>query len=73
MGKKYLVIVDRYLNWPIVEQANKGDSGLIKALRQCFATWGSPEQLTSDGGPEFTSTITQSFLHTWDYVTECLL
>ena len=32
MGKQYLVIVDRYSNWPIVEQANEGASGLIKAF-----------------------------------------
>ena len=32
-GHTYLVIVDRYSNWPIVERAEEGATGLIKTLR----------------------------------------
>jgi len=35
-GCKYLVIVDRYSNWPIVEGAHNGASGLIDCLRRTF-------------------------------------
>ena len=37
-------------------------------LRRAFATYGTPEELASDGGPELTSTETRSFLphpHGW--------
>ena len=60
-GVPYLVIVDRYSNWPIVERSRDGAAGLISSLRQTFTTFGIPEELASDGGPEFTATITQRF------------
>ena len=61
-GVPYLVIVDRYSNWPIVERSRDGAAGLISLLRQTFTTFGIPEELASDGGPEFSATITQRFL-----------
>ena len=65
MGKYYLVSVDRYSNWPIVDRARDGSSGLIDSLRRSFVTYGIPEELASDGGPEFTSRSTESFLKSW--------
>ena len=64
-GNNYLVIVDRYSNWPIIEKSDNGSQGLIKTLRQTFATYGIPDELSSDGGPEFTANTTQSFLKNW--------
>lgn len=64
-GHNYLVIVDRYSNWPIVERAYSGSKGLISCLRRTFTTFGISDELSSDGGPEFTSTITKTFLHNW--------
>jgi len=64
-GHNYLVIVDRYSNWPIVERATDGSAGLINSLRRCFVTYGIPDELSSDGGPEFTASSTRQFLHTW--------
>ena len=64
-GKNYLVVVDRYSNWPIVEQAANGANGLIAALRRIFVTYGISDELTSDGGPEFTASDTRSFLRNW--------
>ena len=64
-GKHYVVIVDRYTNWIIIEQATNGASGLVELLRKQFTTYGIPEELASDGGPEFTSTTTQKFLSAW--------
>ena len=57
-GGNYLVIVDRYSNWPIVERAAKGSQGLIDCLRKTFVTLGIPDELASDGGPEFVATNT---------------
>ena len=64
-GHNYLVIVDRYSNWPIVEEAANGATGLIAALRRIFVAYGISDELTSDGGPEFTSIKTSTFLHSW--------
>ena len=64
-GHTYLVIVDRYSNWPIVERAKDGAQGLINVLRQTFATYGIPDKLSSDGGPEFVAHTTRQFLHHW--------
>ena len=57
--------VDRYSNWPIVEEAAHGSTGLISALRRIFVTYGISDELTSDGGPEFTSLATTRFLKNW--------
>ena len=65
MGHHYLVVVDRYSNWPIVEETANGSSGLIRSLRRTFVTYGIAEELTNDGGPEFTASQTDSFLKAW--------
>jgi len=64
-GQSYLVIVDRYSNWPVIQQAASGAQGLIKCLRSTFATYGIPDELASDGGPEYTCHDTQEFLANW--------
>ena len=64
-GLNYLVIVDRYSNWPIVERSQNGSSGLINSLRRTFVTYGIPEEMSSDGGPEFTASDTRQFLKDW--------
>ena len=60
-GHHYLVIVDRYSNWPIAERAHGGSQGLIRT----FTTFGISDELSSDGGPEFPSTATLAFLRNW--------
>ena len=64
-GTHYLVIVDRYSNWPIISRSPGGAKGLINNLRLAFVTYGTPEELASDGGPEFTATDTRAFLRDW--------
>ena len=49
-SKEYVVIVDRYSNWPMVYRSESSAEGLIKRLRETFVTFGIPEELTSDGG-----------------------
>ena len=44
-GHTYLVIVDRYSNWPIVERAKDGAQGLINVVRQLFHLWHSRRTL----------------------------
>ena len=62
---EYVVIVDRYSNWPMVFRSEGGADGLVKRLRESFVTFGVPEELTSDGGPQFTAGKTQQFLKSW--------
>lgn len=64
-GLNYLVVVDRYSNWPIVERALDGCKGLITCLRRVFVTFGISDELASDGGPEFTAAATKTFLRNW--------
>ena len=64
-GRHYLVVVDRYSGWPIVEQAKEGAKGLITCLRRTFVTYGISDDLSSDGGPEFISSETATFLKNW--------
>ena len=63
-GVRY-VGVDRYSNWPIIAKASAGWAGLVNILRHIFATYGTPEELASDGGPEYTTTDTRQFIRTW--------
>lgn len=64
-GHYYLVCVDRYSNWPIVEESREGAKSLINSLRRTFVTYGIPDELSSDGGPEFKATSTETFLRNW--------
>jgi hypothetical protein len=64
-GLTYLVVVDRYSNWPIIERAQDGSKGLINCLRRTFVTFGIPDECATDGGPEFTAAATQTFLKEW--------
>ena len=63
--KNYLVVVDRYSNWPTIEQAQVGSKGLIDCLRRIFGTFGIPDDCATDGDPEFTATVTCPFLKDW--------
>lgn len=64
-GSSYLVIVNQYSNWPVIEQARNGARGLIDSLRCVFSTFGMPDECASDSSHEFTSTATTNFLNDW--------
>ncbi|KAI0212701.1 hypothetical protein LSAT2_002356 [Lamellibrachia satsuma] len=69
-GCHYLVVGDRLSGWVDIYKTPPGTpysgaTGLIACLRQMFATFGVPEILSSDGGPEFTASETSNFLSRW--------
>ena len=69
-GRHYLLVGDRLSGWVEVfgspaGTALAGAAGLICHLRSFFATFGVPEELSSDGGPEFTAGRTEAFLRLW--------
>ena len=53
-GYNYLVIVDRYSNWPAVFRikVKEGADELCRLLRRHFATFGCPDELATDGGSQ---------------------
>ena len=70
-GHHYLIVGDRLSGWPEIFSTptgspQSGARGLIACLRSCFSTFGVPEELSSDGGPEFIASATQGFLSRWD-------
>ena len=69
-GCHYLVVGDRLSGWVEVLGSTAGtnlasSAGLVRHLRSFFATFGVPEEISSDGGPEFTAKGTQDFLRLW--------
>ena len=64
-GFTYIVKVDRFSNWPSIYQVKKA-SGFIKALQHHFITHGSSEEISTNGGPEYTAIGTQEFLELWN-------
>ena len=69
-GHHYLVAGDRLSGWSEIFSTPSGSAwsgarGLIGCLRSLFSTFGVPDELSSDGGPEFTAGVTKEFLKTW--------
>lgn len=69
-GRHYLVVGDRLSGWVEVLSSTAGtnlggSAGLVRHQRSFFATFGVPEELSSDGGPEFTAGETENFLRLW--------
>ena len=51
-GKNHLVVVDRYSNWPIIEQAQAGSKGLFTT--HIWNIW-HPGLMCNGGWPDFTA------------------
>ena len=69
-GNHYLIVVDRLTNWADVRRARPktneaGTQGLIDLFREVFKNYGVPIEISSDGGPEYTSSEFDSFLKRW--------
>lgn len=69
-GRHFLVIGDRFSGWTDVFATPQGShisgaAALTRLLRSYSGTFGVPEELSTDGGPEFTASTTQDFLQIW--------
>ena len=65
-GKFFLIIGERLSGWAEIvnvkpNSENLGSEGLCKAFRQDFQTFGVPNEITSDGGPEFIALETEFY------------
>ena len=70
-GRHFLIVGDRLSGWSDVFGTPAGTTvtganALVRLLRSYFATFGVPEEILSDGGPEFTTFVTQDFMRKWD-------
>ena len=67
-GHSYLTIVDRYSSWlniyPFPHQTANSNA-IITQFRSLFSSYGVSEELSTDGGPQFTSNTFQQFLKDW--------
>ena len=55
-GKSYLCVADRYSGFPWVYHLKKtATSDVTAKLKELFQDWGIPEQIRTDGGPQFRS------------------
>ena len=63
----YLSCVDRFSGWITINHySQKATSAkLISTLRDIFGSYGVSEEISSDGGPQFTSTEFTTFLNNW--------
>ena len=70
MGQFYLIFADRLSGWVDIFKAPPGSpqagaEGLMCCLRNVFSRFGVPEELSSDGGKEFTADATKAFYARW--------
>ena len=61
-GHNFCLVVDRFSNWLQVYRGDGGSSSLITLLGNLFHSFGIPETLTSDGGPQYTAAETKGIL-----------
>ncbi len=63
MGRQFLILVDAHSKWPeVIEMKSTTSSATILELRRLYSSYGLPEQLVSDNGPQFTSMEFEKFL-----------
>ena len=68
-GDTYISVVDRFSGWPIIHcygRQHVTAERLIELCRAVFATYGVPESISTDGGPQFASIAFKQFLLTWN-------
>lgn len=66
-GNNYIVVVDRYSNWPCVMKVAGGGSSkeFIQCIKSISEIFGIPEEISTDGGVQFTAYETKKFFEAW--------
>jgi hypothetical protein len=63
LGKMYFLAIDAHSKWPEVFEMNQTTTArTITVLRHLFATYGLPDQIVSDNGPQFTAEDFAAFM-----------
>ena len=69
---EYLITVDYYSNfWEVDHLEDTSSNTVIAKLKNHFARYGSPSQLISDNGPQFTAETFSRFATKWDFEHLC--
>ena len=64
----YLIIADRHSGWVTIYYFKWRDattSSIEMIFRELFITFGVPDELSTDGGPQFTANSFKMFSETW--------
>ncbi|KAL5496662.1 hypothetical protein EMCRGX_G012995 [Ephydatia muelleri] len=65
LGKMFFIIVDAHSKWPeVIPMSTTTSLATVAELTRLFASYGIPQQLVSDNGPQFTSGEFKEFLRT---------
>ena len=63
MGSMSLVVVDAHTKWlEVIPMTTTSAEKTIEVLRTLFASYGLPQKLVSDNGPQFTASSFEEFL-----------
>ena len=64
----YLLIINYYSKFIVIETLkNSQSSTVINKCKKTFSQFGTPKELVTNNGPEFSSHYFKSFLKTWDF------
>ena len=66
--RPYFVTADRFSGWPCIYDFKDNHTPrnvLINICRELFINYVVPEEINSDGGPQFTSSSFQIFMKNW--------
>ena len=66
-GKMFFLVLDAHSKWPIItEMSSVTSQQTLRILFHLFATYGLPEQIVSDNGPQFVSDAFRDFMKKYD-------
>ena len=67
-GHYYFLIIDYYSKFIVIKTLNNlQSSAVIKKCKEIFSQCGTPKELVTDNGLEFSSHYFKSFLRNWDF------
>ena len=67
-AKMYLIVVDYYSKFPeVMLLENTTSQGVINAMKSIFSRHGIPDQVVSDGGPQYSSYKFREFATKWQF------
>ena len=70
--KTYLLIIDRYSHFPIMEELrSESSTAITHAMKSVCAIFGRPDEIMSDNGPGYVGSAIREFTESWgiDHVT----